>query len=48
MGAGESISGLTFASSQNSFEIDDIQYRVRHIFGGAALDPTFTYVSLGS
>ena len=45
---GQRVGGGSIPASDGSFEIDDIQYRVRHIFGGAALDPTFTYVSLGS
>lgn len=40
--------GGAIAAQDGSFEIDDIQYRVRHVFGGAAADPTFTYASTGA
>jgi len=46
--AGQRVGGGAIAASEGSFEIDDIQYRVRHVFGGAAIDPTFTYASTGA
>lgn len=44
---GTRVGGGAIAPEDGSFEIDDIQYRVRHIFGGAAVDGTFTYASTG-
>ena len=45
---GTRVGGGAISPQDGSFEIDDIQYRVRHIFGGAAVDGTFTYASAGS
>jgi hypothetical protein len=45
---GNALGGGSIAPIEGSFEIDDIQYRVRHIVGHQNGDPTFTYVSLGS
>lgn len=45
---GQRVGGGAIPAQDGSFEIDDIQYRVRHVFGGAAIDPTFTYASTGS
>ena len=39
---------LAIAYDEGSFEIDTIEWRVRHVFGAQNGDPTFTYVSLGS
>lgn len=44
---GQRVGGGAISPQDGSFEIDDIQYRVRHVFGGAAVDPTFTYASTG-
>lgn len=44
---GQRVGGGAISPDEGSFEIDDIQYRVRHIFGGAAVDPQFTYASVG-
>lgn len=45
---GNRAGGGTIAPEQGSFDDDTVQYRVRHVVGGAAVDPTFTYVSQGS
>lgn len=45
---GTRVGGGAIAPQDGSFEIDDIQYRVRHVTGGAAIDPQFTYASAGS
>jgi hypothetical protein len=45
---GNSLAGGAISPIEGSFDIDDIQYRVRHIVGHQVGDPTFTYVSLGS
>lgn len=45
---GQRVGGGAIAAQDGSFDIDDIQYRVRHVFGGAAIDPTFTYASTGA
>lgn len=35
-------------AGEGSFDIDDVQYRVRHVFGGTTGDPIATYASDGS
>lgn len=45
---GNTVGGGAISPRDGSFEIDDIEYRVRHVFGGAALNPLATYVSTGS
>lgn len=45
---GNRAGGGTIAPEQGSFDDDTVQYRVRHVVGAAAVDPTFTYVSQGS
>lgn len=45
---GSRVGGGAIAPEDGSFEIDDIQYRVRHVVGGAAIDPLRTYASTGS
>lgn len=45
---GNRVGGGAIPAEEGSFDIDDIQYRVRHVVGGAAVDPTFTYASTGS
>lgn len=42
------IGGGDVSPLEGSFEIDDVQYRGRHIVGHQAGDPTFTYASNGS
>ena len=45
---GQRVGGGSITAEEGSFEFDDIQYRVRHVLGGATLDPIATYVSNGS
>lgn len=45
---GQRIGGGAISANEGSFEIDDIQTRVRHIVGRQLGDPTFTYCSVGS
>ena len=45
---GTTMSGGNISPLEGSFEVDDIQYRARHIVGHQVGDPLFTYVSLGS
>ena len=45
---GNRVGGGAIAYDEGSFEIDTIEWRVRHVFGAQNGDPTFTYVSLGS
>jgi hypothetical protein len=45
---GNSVGGGALSPQDGSFDIDDIQYRVRSVFGGTTLNPLATYVSLGS
>lgn len=45
---GTTLSGGNISPLEGSFEVDDIQYRARHIVGHQVGDPLFTYVSLGS
>ncbi len=40
--------GGAVPAGEGSFDIDDVQYRVRHIFGGATGDPIATYASDGT
>lgn len=46
--AGQRVGGGEISPLEGSFEIDDIQYRGRHVLGHQVGDPTFTYVSNGS
>lgn len=46
--SGNAIGGGSLAPEQGSFDDDTIQYRVRHILGGATLEPIATYASTGS
>lgn len=46
--AGQRIGGGLVSPLEGSFEIDDIQFRGRHIVGAQTADPLFTYCSLGS
>lgn len=45
---GQKIGGGEISALEGSFEIDDIQYRGRHIVGNQQGDPLFTYVSRGA
>lgn len=45
---GRRVGGGEISALEGSFEIDDIQYRARHIVGNQQGDALFTYVSLGS
>lgn len=45
---GRSVSGGEISALEGSFEVDDIQYRGRHIVGRQTADALFTYCSLGS
>lgn len=45
--AGQRIGGGSISPLEGSFEIDDIQFRGRHIVGRQVADPLFTYVSYG-
>ncbi len=46
--AGQRLGGGDISPLEGSFEIDDIQTRVRHIVGHQNGDPTFTFASDGS
>lgn len=45
---GQRVGGGDISPLEGSFEVDDIQYRGRHVLGHQVGDPTFTYVSNGS
>lgn len=45
---GNRVGGGEISAVEGSFEIDDIQYRGRHIVGNQTADSLFTYCSLGS
>lgn len=45
---GRKVGGGEISALEGSFEIDDIQYRGRHIVGNQQGDPLFTYVSRGA
>ena len=45
--AGSSVGGGALAADAGSFEADTVDYRVRHVVGGAAGDNTFIYASDG-
>lgn len=45
---GQRVGGGDISALEGSFEVDDIQFRGRHIVGNQQGDPLFTYVSLGS
>ncbi len=45
---GRKVGGGDISALEGSFEIDDIQYRGRHIVGNQQGDPLFTYVSRGA
>ena len=46
--AGQRPGGGLISPEEGSFNDDTIQYRVRHVVEGAAVDPLLTYVSRGS
>ena len=45
---GQALGGGALGADSGSFEIDDTQYRVRHVNGGATMDPLHTYASTGA
>lgn len=45
---GTSVGGGALSPEDGSFDDDTVQYRVRHVIGGAPLFPAATYVSTGS
>jgi hypothetical protein len=47
-GAGQTVAGGDLDPHDGGFEIDDIQYRVRHINKGGYVDPIATLVSTGA
>jgi hypothetical protein len=47
-GQGSSVGGGAIDPTDGSFEIDDIQYRVRHVLGSGYADPIGTIASNGS
>lgn len=46
--AGVRVGGGAIDPSEGSFEVDGIYYRVRHVVGGASVDPLHTYASTGA
>lgn len=46
--AGNRPGGGPVDPSEGSFEEDGIRYRVRHVVGGASVDPTHTYAATGA
>lgn len=46
--SGNAVGGGATDPSDGSFEIDDIQYRVRHVLGSSYIDPIGTLVSTGA
>jgi len=45
---GTRVGGGAISPEEGSFELDEIEYRVRHVVGGATVDPIATYCSNGS
>lgn len=45
---GSRVGGGAIAPTEGDFEVDGVWYRVRHVTGGAALDPIHTYGSSGA
>jgi len=45
---GQRAGGGAIGTTEGSFDVDDIQVRVRHVVGGGTADPLPTYVSDGS
>lgn len=46
--AGARVGGGDVAPTEGSFDIDDVQYRVRHVLGSATADPKGTMASAGT
>ena len=46
--AGQRLQGGDISPLEGSFDIDDIQTRVRHVLGHQTGDPTFTFASDGT
>lgn len=45
---GNSLGGGSLDAKDGSFDVDDIQYRIRHVLGGTTLDPIATYAAKGA
>lgn len=45
---GQSLGGGTLVAEDGSFEVDDIQYRIRHVIGTTSMDPIGAAASNGS
>lgn len=45
---GNRVGGGAIGPEEGDFEIDGVWYRVRHVVGGASLDPIHTYASTGA
>lgn len=45
---GSRVGGGAIAPTEGDFEIDGVWYRVRHVAGGASLDPIHTFASTGA
>lgn len=45
---GNRLGGGALGADEGSFEIDDTQFRVRHVNGGATMDPLHTFASAGA
>lgn len=45
---GSRVGGGAIAPEEGDFEVDGVWYRVRHVVGGASLDPILTYGSTGA
>jgi len=45
---GQAVGGGQIGAEEGSFDIDDVQYRVRHVLGSAPIDPIATAMSTGA
>ena len=45
---GSRVGGGSIAPTEGDFDVDAVYYRVRHVTGGANIDPIFTYGSTGA
>lgn len=45
---GSRVGGGSIPAEEGDFEVDGVWYRIRHVTGGAALDPIHTYGSTGA
>lgn len=45
---GSRVGGGAIGPEEGDFEVDGVWYRVRHVVGGASLDPIHTYASTGA